>query len=332
MLNRFVINEKFRYKTNDFNFRLGFLEETTCKRPVLFNRIDHWKNVLLKYCKLQPGQNIMLYMNQTSLDVFAIYFAIIECDLNIVNSNPDLLIHTLADSELEKSNLQFTKNYNYFDLADIKFNEQVNYVQKGTSVIYNKKCDEIEINDVNIKGSLLHTKYLNSNLFFDLLLPALASENIEYHSALGYTNVDEGMQKIANAVHKLGVQNILLPSLDTIDVFKNHCKARDLDLSKIKIISYDNGLCYSTAINYSETRDTFLLELPKKFNLQGKILEDQDNFYFQFFKPIDNNVATIKIKAINTAIKTKYNKIIEKWAVLDGNDTDEAMIIFRNLQ
>lgn len=332
MLNRFVINEKFRYKTNDFNFRLGFLEETTCKRAVLFNRIDHWKNVLLKYCELHPGQNIMLYMNQTSLDVFAIYIAIIECDLNLVNVDPDLLIHTLADSELEKSNLQYTRNYNYFDLADIKFNAQVNHVQKGTSLIYNKKCNEIKINDVKISGSLLHTKYLNTNLFSEFMLPAFASENIEYHSALGYTNVEEGMQKIANAVHKLGIQNILLPSLDTIDVFKKHCKTRNLDLSKIKIISYDDGLCYSNAINYQETRDTFLLDLPKKFNLQGKILEDEDNFYFQFYKPIDNNIAKVKIKAINTAIKTKYNKIILKWAVIDGNDTDEAMIIFRNLQ
>lgn len=332
MLNRFLVSKNFMYKTNDFNFRLGFKEENSVKRPMLFTRIDHWKNVFTRYLLLKPNNKLMLYLNQTSLDTFAIYLAAIECDLDLVEENADIIIHTLADSQLQKLNLDAITNYNIFDLADIKFSGLCNYIQKGNSCVYGKDLCDIEIKKSKINGSVLHTKYLNSNLFFDFMLPVLHSDKVTFHTALGYTNVDEGIDKIVFVIQRLGLDNILLPSLETVNILTNKCKDKLVDISKLKIFSYDNGLCYNYSQTFYETNNDELKNIPHKFGINGKILQDKDTLYFQFNFPIDKNVAETKIKAINSFIKTKYKKQITKWAVLNQNDVDEAMIIFRNLK
>ena len=331
MLNRNIISDTFWYKSNDFNFRLSFPEENTVKKQMLFTRIDYWRNVFLWHLKLKPNQNIMLYLNQTSLDTFAIYLAAIECDLNLVENDPEFLLHTLADSELTNLDLSNQKHCNYFDLADLRFNGVCDYKQKGTSTVYGKLLKDIVIEKNKLKGSLLHTKYLKSSLFVDFMLPTLSSDKIEFHTCLGYTNIEEGMAKISTVIQKTGVKNILLPSLETVEVLADVCAKKDIDISKLNIVSYDTKLCYSKA-GQRQTQDTILKTLPTKYGLDGKILEDDDTFYFQFNNPIDNNIAQVKIKSMNSFIKSKYNKTITKWAVLNNNDKDEAMIIFRNLQ
>jgi len=331
MLNRTLVSDKFFYRSNDFNFRLSFPEENSVKKQMLFTRIDYWKNVFTRYLKLEPNQNVMLYLNQTSLDTFAIYLAIIESDLNLVNENADFLLHTLADTELKKLKLNEIKNNNYFDLSDLRFNGFSDYKQNGTSKIYGKNLHDINIEKLKIKGSVLHTKYIKSNLFLDFLLPSLASEKIEFHSCLGYTNVEEGMAKISTAIQLVGYNNILLPSIETLDVLKELCAKKSIDISNLTIISYDTKLCYSKA-NQTQTIDPVLKNLPSKFGLEGKILEDNDTYYFQFNKAIDENIAQVKINAMNSFIKTKYSKIITKWAILNNNDNHEALMIFRNLK
>ena len=331
MLDRNLISDKFWYKSNDFNFRLSFPEENTVKKQMLFTRIDYWRNVFIRHLTLKPNQNIMLYLNQTSLDTFAIYLAALECDLNLVEDNADFLLHTLADSELINLELSNKKHYNYFDLADLRFDGVCNYKQNGTSIVYGTALKDIVIEKNKLKGSLLHTKYLKSNLFVDFMLPTLASDKIEFHSCLGYTNIEEGMTKISTVIQKTGIKNILLPSLETVDVLCDICAKKDIDISKLNIISYDTKLCYSKA-DQRQPQDTVLQTLPTKYGLDGKILEDEDTFYFQFNNPIDNNIAQVKIKSMNSFIKSKYNKTITKWAVPNNNDKDEAMIIFRNLQ
>jgi len=334
MLNRSIVSESFMYKTNEYNFRQGFLEENTVKRNSLFVRIDHWCNVFKTYLKLQENDKIMLYFNQNSLDTIAIYFAVMECDLNLVEQNADILLHTLADSQLEKLNFESVKTYNYFDLADIKFNSKCTYEQKGTSVLYNQNLLDISINKkFKIKGNVLHTKYLNTSLFFDFFLPVMSSDKISFHSALGYTNVNQGLQKIASVIQKLNIDNIVLPNIETINELQKICQQKNIELSNKKIITYDdNGLCYNFIDGLKEIEDDFLKKLPAKYNIDGKILKDGDDLYFQFNFQIDKNIAKTKVKSINALLDAKkYNKI-SKWAVLNQNDHDEALIIFRNLK
>ncbi len=68
MLNRNIVSKNFRYRSNEFNFRLGFPEEKTVKIGALYTRIDYWKNVYFKFLKLSPFDNIMFYMNQSGFD------------------------------------------------------------------------------------------------------------------------------------------------------------------------------------------------------------------------------------------------------------------------
>ena len=75
MLNRNIVSKNFRYRSNEFNFRLGFPEEKTVKIGALYTRIDYWKNVYFNLLKLNPFDNIMFYMNQSGFDTFAMILA-----------------------------------------------------------------------------------------------------------------------------------------------------------------------------------------------------------------------------------------------------------------
>lgn len=337
MLNRYIINENFRYKTNDFNFRLGFLEETTVNRQVLFTRIDHWKTVLTKYCGLQPLQTLMIYMNQLSLDTFAIYFAAFECDISLVDKDPDLLIHSLADVELENLKMSNFKNYNYFDLADLKFNTSADYVQKGISKVFDIDQDKIvehihdQKNKLNISGNLLHTKYKNKALVTDFLLPSFA-KNIEAHFALGYNDLVLGIDKIAHIVQKCAIDCIVLPHIAAANELRDACLRRNVDISNLKLFYYDNGsLLQSNKQSYFTQQDDYK-NIPDMFNIKGTILVDSDTLYFKFDTKVDENVAKIKIKIINAYLQKKYNKQITKWGSFDAlYDLEDSLVIFRNL-
>lgn len=327
MLNRYIIHEKFRYKTNDFNFRLGFLEETSVNRQVLFTRIDHWKNVLLRYCGVTAGQSLMIHMNQNSLDVFAIYFAAIECDINLVDCNPDIIIHNLADTELEILQFNKTKNYNYFDLADIKFSGNSDYVQKGTSTVYSSIQDELP-NKVNVHGNVLHTKYKNSMLFKHFFLPSL-SQKVEAHFALGYNDLNLGLDKIAHIIQKCAIDCVVLPHIQAVQILQDCCFNRNIDTSKLKIFyAQNNLLIQNNNVDYIDQYS----DIPKMFHINGKILQDNENLYFQFFSKTDPAVAQVKINTMNAYLKKKYSKTICKWDVLDAMlDLEDTLVKYRNL-
>lgn len=337
MLNRYIINEKFRYKTNDFNFRLGFLEETTVNRQVLFTRIDHWKTVLTNYCDLKPLQTLMIYMNQLSLDTFAIYFAAIECDISLVDSNPDLLIHSLADIELENLKLNNFKNYNYFDLADLKFNASTDYEQQGSSKIYGFDQDYVmrsiknQKKSLNIKGNLLHTKYKNKTLVVDFMLPSFAQE-IEAHFALGYNDLILGIDKIAHIVQKCAIDCIILPHVDAAYELRNACFSRNVNISDLQIFYYDKGCILQSNKHNEITKDNEYYYVPEKFNIKGNILVDSETLYFRFNSKVEDSVAEIKIKIMNDYLHKKYNKQITKWGSFDAlYDLEDSLVIFRNL-
>lgn len=327
MLNRYFINEKFRYKTNDFNFRLGFLEETTVNRQVLFTRIDHWKNVLLRYCSITAGQSLMIHMNQNSLDVFAIYFAAIECDINLVDCNPDIIIHNLADTELETLQFNKTKNYNYFDLSDIKFTGNTDYQQQGTATVYGSIQDELP-KKVNVYGNVLHTKYKNSVLFKDFFLPSLHHE-VESHFALGYNDLNLGLDKIAHIVQKCAIDCIVLPHIQAVQVLQDCCSKRNIDTSNLKIFYLQNETVIQN--NNVDFIDEYN-DIPKMFHINGKILQDNEKLYFQFFSKTDLAVAEVKIKSINSYLIKKHKKTIDKWDIFDEMlDLEDTLVKFRNM-
>lgn len=224
LIDRNLVNEKFRYKTNDFNFRLGFLEETTVTRQVLYSRINHWKNVFIRHCVLQPSQNIIINLNQNSLDTFALYFAAFECDLNITDSNPNFTINL----------------FNYFDLSALRFDGDVDYKQKGISKIYGIDSEIVykhvkkTSKKLDIFGNVLHTKFNNKN-FLNYFLPSLAKK-IECHYALGY-NTEIGLDKIAHIIQKCAIDCVILPDVEAVELLKYYCKQRNVNIDNLKIFT-----------------------------------------------------------------------------------------------
>ena len=337
MLNRYIINENFRYKTNDFNFRLGFLEETTVNRQVLFTRIDHWKNVLMRYCGMTESQSLMIHMNQLSLDVFSIYFAAIECDISLVDKDADLIIHNLADTELKSLKFDNVKNYNYFDLADIKFTGLTEYQQKGVANVFGYSNLDLELHvfkiakKLNIEGNVLHTKLKNKSIVTDFFLPSLTKQ-VESHLALGYNDIELGMDKIAHIVQKCAIDCISLPSIQAVDTLRYCCDSREVDIKNLKMFFFDeNSVVQTKSISNIEYKDEYA-NVPHMFNIDGKIIKDNEELYFKFNSPIDDTVAKIKIKIINDYLKKKYNKQITKWGAFDAlYDLEDSLVIFRNL-
>ena len=278
MLNRNIIHEKFRYKTNDFNFRLGFLEETTVNRQTIFTRIDHWKNVLMRYCGMTANQSLMLHMNQISLDVFSIYFAAIECDINLVDKDADLIIHNLADTELKLLNFNKVRNYNYFDLADIKFTGFLEYKQQGTASVYGYSNLDLESHvptvakTLNISGNVLHTKLKNKNIVTDFFLPSLTKQ-VECHLALGYNDMDLGIDKIAHIVQKCAIDCISLSSIQAVDTLRYCCERRGVDIENLKMFFnlMNNKNRFDRLINFSSGAD---FDKTKNVNINNHNLEN----------------------------------------------------------
>lgn len=329
MLNRKIIRDDFLYKTNEFNFRSGFMEETGVKKQTLFNRIDHWKNIFIGYCKLNPQANIQLHFNQTSLDTLAVCFAAIECDFNIVDKDPELIIHTLADSELNVFGFDQYKNYNYFDLADLKFSKNYEYKQKGTSLIFDEPATN-NFEQMNIQGNILHTRYTSRPLLSKFLFPSLCTP-VQAHFSLGYNDMKLGIDKIAHVVQKYDINCVFLPTLKSVEYFRISCQNRGVDLQKVKIISYDNGVCESKStkgINIEKT----LSYIPDRFNIDGEILSDNNKLYFKFNFDVDPNVAEVKVKSINSYLKAKYKKQIVKWAAFTNTNNDDSLLIFRKFK
>lgn len=337
MLNRNIIHEKFRYKTNDFNFRLGFLEETTVNRQTIFTRIDHWKNVLVRYCGMTANQSLMLHMNQISLDVFAIYFAAIECDINLVDKDADLIIHNLADTELKLLKFNKVRNYNYFDLADIKFTGFCEYKQQGTASVYGYSNLELESHvptvakTLNISGNVLHTKLKNKNIVTDFFLPSLTKQ-VECHLALGYNDMDLGIDKIAHIVQKCAIDCISLSSIQAVDTLRYCCERRGVDIENLKMFFFDeNSVVQTNKIANIQYKDEYA-KVPKMYNIDGKILKDNEELYFKFDVAVDDAVAKVKINIMNTYLQKKFGKKITKWGTLDElYDLEDSLIIFRNL-
>lgn len=327
MLNRNIVSEDFRYRSNEFNFRSGFPEEATVKRQVLFTRIDYWINVYKRKLKLIENTKITFHITQTSLDVFALYLAAIECDLDIVIDNPDIVIHNLPDSVIEQLGYNKILNYNYFDLSDMRFNGTSDYKQKGTGKIYGTSQKDINIKKLNLKGIVLHTKYcVQHELFLEFMLPALSS-SVECHMGLGYNNLDEGIMKIAKIIQKHGIGTVMIPNEQGIKMLQKYYN----DFDSLKVFSYNDTLVTQLDNkNFDSTNNEFLKSVPKKFNVKGTVLHDleTEDLYFQFYHNINQDVARAKIKAMNGLIKSKTGKRITKWRFM-SMEHDESLMFFR---
>tara|TARA_B100000035_G_scaffold172697_1_gene147379 strand:+ start:61 stop:1065 length:1005 start_codon:yes stop_codon:yes gene_type:complete len=332
MISRHVVNPKFRYRTNEYNHRLGFAEEQTVKIEKLYKRIDYYKNVFVKELKLQPYSNLKYYVTQSSFDTFAIILAAIELDINLVDKDPDCVIHNLPDAILKELRLDEYRCVAYWDISDLHFDENVHYEQKGVSTLFGISQKDINLDQLYVRENVLHTKYcVHPMLIVYFLLPSLTKESL--HICIGYNDPEQGMGKVAMVVQKMSITDILLPCEISMRKFLDEVWLRKINIDNLKLHSYDESTLYTPVLNIHdiELEDT-LDHIPDKYRLQGKILKDKINgeLYFQFTKPMDKSVAKIKIQTMNKEIEKKTGKTISKFSYLES-DSEDAIQIFRSL-
>jgi hypothetical protein len=332
MITRDIINPKFRYRTNEYNHRLGFAEEQTVRVEKLYKRIDYYKNVFINELSLKANDNLMYYVTQSSFDTFAIILAAIELDINLVDDKPDIVIHNLPDNLLHERRLDQYRCEAYFDICDLQLDGNIEYQQQGTSTLYGVAQKDISLNKLYLQENVLHTKYcIYPMLIVDFLLPSLTQESL--HVCLGYNDPEQGMGKVAMVVQKMGITDVLLPCETSMRKFVEEVWLRKINIDKLKLHSYDeNGLYIPVLNNLDIEADTTLNDLPEKYRIEGRILKDTINgeLYFQFSKPVDKGIAKIKIQTMNKEVQKKTGKIISKFSYMES-DSEDAIQIFRSL-
>ena len=335
MLNRYFVSEKFRYKTNEFNHRLGFPEEAIVKVGKLYKRIDYFKSVFINDLTLQPKSNIMFYMTQTGFDTFAMFFAATELDLNIVDTDPDILIHNLPDTLLIDQQFDNYRNYSYHDICDVGKIKTVDYEQTGDSYIYGVHQKDYQVPSLPFKGNVLHTKYCTvPKLVLQWMLPALANDSVESHICLGFNDAEDGMGRISFVVQRLDINYIVLPCNESIKKFYQEIRLRNVSTEHVEIYHWNNNelrIPKNDLENIKE--DPNVKNIPQKYNVKGKLLKDDTNneYYFQFEHQVENSIAKIKIKIMSRELEMRTGKKISKYGYLESG-TDESIMIFRNMK
>jgi hypothetical protein len=144
IVDRDIISQNFRYKTNELNHRYGFAEEQVTNLKGLHSRIDYWKYILFAHCGMDRGDKIALGLTQIGLDYIAIVFAGMELSLQFVVldfsiqadrigvndyktdafGKIDLFLHHFPDGDenLEYYGKKARKVFHTYDLADLQIN------------------------------------------------------------------------------------------------------------------------------------------------------------------------------------------------------------------
>lgn len=146
IIDRDIISDKFRYKTNEFNHRTGFTEEQITNKRGLCKRIDYWKYVFSYKLSLKHGNRVALGITQIGIDYFAIVFAGLELGLKYVVLDfsihadqitkedfktdvfapIDLFLHHFPDSDenFKYYSKKSTRVEHYYDLADLDIEDK----------------------------------------------------------------------------------------------------------------------------------------------------------------------------------------------------------------
>lgn len=329
MINRRTISNNFKYRTSMYNTRFGFAEESITTKVDLLKRIDYWKCVLFNY--MQPRQTLCIGKTQTTVDVICIMFAALELDINIQTLDNaiqgDLFIHDYPDAYLEKLDINMTC-YHHADLADLEVSNAPTYAQTGSATINGYSQSEIDT-DIDIAGKCLHTRYTYSkNGISNFLIPALASDNIQYHMCLGYYNLQEGIGKIIELIKAQGIDNIFIPTLDDAEIylramqdfpFENNI---ELFCDNDKIFKFNNQQDLDHGYKHLE-------DLPQKYKLNARLIFDTSNnkVYLLLLENIPHDAAKVKINVINNELKRKHGLAIHAYNFFDNHL--DALDLFR---
>lgn len=344
LFNRHTILNTFRYRTNEFSIRSGFPEELYTNKEQLKKRIGYFKHVILKYYNPQVQEKMAIYFCHTHFDFFAVFVACLELRLritfNLQDTDIDHIIHTLPDKFLERFKKQ-TK-YHYMDLADLDEDvKDVNLEQSNDDIIIEHSLSETwkyVKRSPMLKGTIMHTRYLDNNMIEHFLLPSLFLHRNEVHIALGFFDFKKALGKISTTIHKQGVENIVFS-----EAHMSHEFLKTYPDIPAKVYSQVNNelrlIDYNVPIDYIHNGVELDLEAMKnfayKYQVPGRFFFDTvyKQLYFGTMEIHDASVSHIKLKVLNQGLKIMFNKDIkiDKIGHTGVSSEQDALEYFRSI-
>ena len=319
---RALVSKKFRYRTNEFSLRSGFIEETFTNRNGLEKRIDYWKYTLHNNFDVQPGKKIGLFFTHTTFDYFAIVIAAMELRLQITVEHPgnsiDFILHTLPEQELQTYKNKKTPMYHYFDIAD-------DFLPKDSKINISPQPTDICIMDMTqaqlykhakksvFKGSILHTRYRNDEMLVDVLIPSLLSDKITFHVGSGFVDVKYGLEKLSKIISKIEIDHVVFYD-NTIahrffkDIKNNNTSVWTYNPNLLKIdINYThNNLLHG--VDFDATKFT---NIAYDYKIDGHFYVDYvyQKLYFGTIEPHEGKVMSVKKRILEDRIEKEYPNI-----------------------
>lgn len=217
LIDRNIINHRFSYKPNQFNYRSEFPEEKYSFILDLLRRIDYWKYVLRYHCNLSKQQKIHISLSHISLDYFALILAICELSMIVVSDidDADYIIHNNINLKTAKA------NNHIFDIADLGIDNKdlakhvANKQPKENSFCYDNLThkelyQQIFSNEHKISGSVLYLGNFDFIKNIKLLLHCISSDTVTFHMGLGYNCINDGLGKIILLLLSNDIDNVIL--------------------------------------------------------------------------------------------------------------------------
>jgi hypothetical protein len=222
-INRNLISKVFSYRTNDFNLRYGFDDETQKSSKQLQNAIAHQKTFLFKN-NIHNGTSVYIDSNNVGFCYLATIMALAELgaifkkdgdvvigqDIDIeelyqFKSKDSVLTHNLTNKRSRRDTLLYNKVDHY---TAIKTARERLHVYKGNTLIVTHPSIQYNIHTV--------------------LLPLMINNNVQI-SAVGVNDISQAKEKINFLLEYFGITQVF--------VYKEHLPYLNIG-EDIKIFDY----------------------------------------------------------------------------------------------
>lgn len=339
--------KKFRYRTNEFSLRSGFLEETYTNHNGLSKRIQYWKYTLNAYFQPVPGEKLGLYFSHTVFDFFAIVMAALDLRLSVTVENDNdvnYVLHTLPEKDVEKFRISKKPMYHMFDIAD-------DFLPKNCEISTTGQPLDIAIDNLTqqdllksslksdkFSGTVLHTRYRTNKELIDFLFPTLLGSKTTLHVASGFNDINYGMDILKKIVQKIEIDHVLFSESHIAHKFY-----RDIDdEKKIAIWTFDPALLkidletnFDKLIKGVDFDCEKFTNIAYTYKIDGKFFVDYayQKIYFGSVEPFEKSIMDVKKKVLEKMIKSYHSNLqIDKFSHTGYIENNfEAIEYFRML-
>ena len=339
--------KKFRYRTNEFSLRSGFIEETYTNYNGLNKRVCYWKYTLTAYFQPKPGEKLGLYFSHTVFDFFAIIIAALDLRLKITvehDNDVDYVLHTLPEKDLEKFRLTKKPMYHHFDIADdfLPKNCEVDSVGLPTDIAIDN-FTQAQVLDIcipydKVEGSVLHTRYRKNKELLYFFFPSVFAMNTSLHVASGYNDIENGLDKLLKIPQKIEIDNVCFSECHIAHKFFRglDCKHKpEIWTFDPELLKIDLDTTYDQKIKGIEFDCEKFTNLAYTYKIEGRFYVDYayQKLYFAPVDPIEKTIGEIKHKVLEQMLQSYGIDLnIDKFAHVGYMESEyDSIEHFRNM-